>query len=136
MRQQDNIMLKSRIFFDTDINNLLTSENIKLKTKNANLEKEISRLLKIVEEDPLKNKSNNTKDSKSSRNDSLSLKIALKNMQKELDDVRKENGKIKTSIKFTTITELEIERDNILQETLRLRELLEDEKNKLIFLRA
>ena len=42
------------------------------------------------------------------RNDSLSLKIALKNMQRELEDVKKENGKIKASIKFTTISELEI----------------------------
>jgi len=68
------------------------------------LEKEIARLQKIVEEDPLKNKIGNNKDSKSGRNDSLSLKIALKNMQRELEDVRKENGKIKASIKFTTIT--------------------------------
>ena len=43
---------------------------------------------------------------------------------------------IKTSVKFTTIAELEVERDNILQETIRLRELLEDEKNKLFFLKA
>lgn len=54
----------------------------------------------------MKSKSNNFKDVKNTRNDSLSLKIALKNMQKELDDIRKENGKIKTSIKFTTIAEL------------------------------
>lgn len=47
-------------------------------------------------------------------------------MQKELDDVKKENGKIKTSIKFTTIAELEVERDNILEETVRLREMLEE----------
>lgn len=60
----------------------------------------------MVEEDPLKNKNNIVKDNKNVRNDSLSLKIALKNMQKELEDVRKENGKIKTSIKFTTIAEL------------------------------
>jgi hypothetical protein len=51
--------------------------------------------------------------------------MALRNMQKELEDVRRENGKIKTSIKFTTISELEMERDSILEETLRLRELLE-----------
>jgi hypothetical protein len=58
--------------------------------------------------------------------ESTSLKIAIRNMQKELDDVKKENGKIKTSIKFTTIAELEVERDNILEETVRLREMLEE----------
>jgi len=54
------------------------------------------------------------------------LKIAIRNMQKELDEVKKENSKIKTSIKFTTIAELEVERDNILEETVRLREMLEE----------
>ena len=58
--------------------------------------------------------------------ESTSLKIAIRNMQKELDDVKKENGKIKTSIKFSTIAELEVERDNILEETVRLREMLEE----------
>ena len=71
------------------MNNLLTSENIKFKTKNANLEKEVARLIKMVEEDPLKNKNILAKDNKNVRNDSLSLRIALKNMQKELEDVRK-----------------------------------------------
>jgi hypothetical protein len=62
--------------------------------------------------------------------------MILKNLQKELDDVKKENTKIKTSIKFTTISEVEVERDSILEETKRLREMLEEEHNKLNFLKA
>jgi len=71
-----------------------------------NLEKEILRLQKVIEEDPQKNKLGSTKDIKVRSTESASLKIALRNIQKELDDVKKENSKIKTSIKFTTISEL------------------------------
>jgi hypothetical protein len=53
--------------------------------------------------------------------DSSSLKIVMKNLKKELEDCKKENAKIKTSIKFTTINELEVERDSILEESQRLR---------------
>ena len=69
-------------------------------------------------------------------NDSTSLKIALRNLQKEVEEVKRENGKIKTSIKFTTISELEIERDSIFEETARLREMVEEERNRIMFLRA
>jgi len=86
--------------------NSLSNENLKLKTKNMNLEKEILRLQKVIEEDPQKNKLGSTKDIKVRSTESASLKIALRNIQKELDDVKKENSKIKTSIKFTTISEL------------------------------
>ena len=94
---------------------------MKLKTKNMNLEKEIIRLQKMIDDDPQKNKLISTKDIKVRSNESNSLKIALRNMQKQLDDLKKENSKIKMSIKFTTISELQVERDNILEETIRLR---------------
>jgi translation initiation factor IF-3 len=79
-----------------------------------------------VEEDPQKHKIISSKEIKMRPIESTSLKIAIRNMQKELDEVKKENSKIKTSIKFTTIAELEVERDNILEETVRLREMLEE----------
>jgi hypothetical protein len=59
----------------------------------------------------------------------------MKNLQKELEDVRNENSKIKLSVKFTTINELEIERDAILEESARLRLMLEEEQNKITFMR-
>lgn len=101
-----------------------------------NLEKEITKLQKMLEEDPQKQKLISVKDIKLRPAESNSLKIALKNMQKQLEEVKKENSKIKTSIKFTTINELEVERDNILDETLRLREMLEEQRNKLMYLKA
>ena len=54
-----------------------------------NLEKEIVRLQKIVEEDPQKNKLGSSKDIKVRTTESTSLKIALRNLQKELDDLKK-----------------------------------------------
>jgi len=91
-----------------------------------NLEKEILRLQKIIEEDPAKNKINTMKEIKMrGSGDTSSIRAVLKNMQKELEEVKKENAKIKTSVKFTTISELEVERDNILEESIRLREMLE-----------
>ena len=65
------------------MNNHLTNENLKLKTKNMNLEKEVVRLIKVIEEDPQKNKLMSSKDIKMRTNDSTSLKIALRNLQKE-----------------------------------------------------
>jgi hypothetical protein len=62
---------------------------MKLKTKNMNLEKEIVRLQKIIEEDPQKNKMISTKEIKFRSGEATSLKIALKNIQKELDEVKK-----------------------------------------------
>lgn len=53
------------------------------------------------------------------------MRIVMKNLKKELEEIKKENDKIKTSIKFTTINELEVERDSILEESQRLREMLE-----------
>jgi hypothetical protein len=89
-----------------DANNHLTNENIRLKTKNMNLEKELTRLQKVLEEDPQKMKLNPNKDIKLRGNDHTSIKMILRNIQKDLEDARKENTKIKTSIKFTTISEL------------------------------
>jgi predicted RNase H-like nuclease (RuvC/YqgF family) len=74
---------------DQDQINSLSNENLKLKTKNMNLEKEIVRLQKIVEEDPQKNKLGSSKDIKVRTTESTSLKIALRNLQKELDDLKK-----------------------------------------------
>lgn len=83
---------------------------MKLKTKNMTLEKEIMRLQKAVDEDPQKYPKApfSTKDIKSRTSESFNLKIVIKNIQKELEEVRKENSKIKFSVKFTTISELEI----------------------------
>jgi len=61
---------------------------------------------KLLEEDPQKIKGNPSKDIKSRGNENTSIKMILRNMQKDLEEVRKENTKIKTSIKFTTISEL------------------------------
>lgn len=62
--------------------------------------------------------------------------MTIKNLRKELDDQKKENEKIKWSIKFTTINELECEREAILEETTRLRRLLEEEQMKRAYMKA
>lgn len=41
--------------------------------------------------------------------------MLVKSLKKELEDMKKQNNNIKSSIKFTTISELEIERDAILE---------------------
>ena len=82
---------------------------MKLKTKIMNLEKENARLVKLMEDDQTKTKSKPgiiLKDHKFKGSESLSLKMTIKNLRKELDDQKKENEKIKWSIKFTTINEL------------------------------
>ena len=67
--------------------------------------------------------------------DSHSTKILIRNLKKELEEVKRENAKMKWSIKFTRINELECERDNVLEETVRLRALLEDEMGRRVNVR-
>ena len=107
-------------------NNHLATENMKLKTKIMALEKENSRLAKVFEEEFQKTKKPGIffKDSRTKTNEVGSLKMTIKNLRRELDDQQKENEKMKCSIKFTTISELQCERDEILEETSRLKRML------------
>ena len=97
------------------------------------MEKEIVRLNKILEDDQTKAKVKPgiiIKDGRSKGSENISLKMTIRNLRKELDDQKKENDKIKWSIKFTTINELQAEREVILEETVRLRKLLDEEQAK------
>ena len=67
---------------------------MKLKTKIMNLEKENFRLVKLMEDDQTKTKVKpgiTLKDHKFKGSESLSLKMTIKNLRKELDDQKKEN---------------------------------------------
>ena len=97
VRQQDIIALKSTLLIKVDANNLLVHENTRLKTRNAQLEKEIERLEKGDEEGQA------GKGKPKPRSDLQSLRTALRNKDRELEELRKENTKVKTSVKFTTI---------------------------------
>ena len=81
---------------------------MKLKTKVSLLEKENFKLERILEEEPIKAKTpglhTGVAKDRFRTNDNLSTKILIKNLKKELEDVKKENNNIKSSIKFTTIT--------------------------------
>ena len=50
----------------------------------------------------------------------------IRGLRKEVEDVKKENINIKSAIKFTSLKELETERDHLAEETIRLRLALED----------
>ena len=81
---------------------------MKLKTKIMALEKENQRLIKLMEEEGQKPRQPGLipKDTRFKGSENLSLKMTIKNLRKELDDQKKENEKIKWSIKFTRINEL------------------------------
>lgn len=56
-----------------------------------------------------------------------SVKTLLRDCRKELEEIRDENLKIKRSVKYTRINELEQEKKAYSEETLRLRQLLEEQ---------
>lgn len=100
-------------------NNELASENIRLKTKLMTVEKENLRLQRVIDEDriyPTKDISTAASGVrppaglKSMEQSLHSLKAMLRDAKKELEEVKDENGKIKKSVKYTRINELEQEK--------------------------
>lgn len=79
---------------------------MKLKTKVMTLEKQIARISKNIEDEVQKPKQPGLlpKDNRFKGSQTLSLKMAIKNLRKELDQQKKQNEKIKWSIKFTRIS--------------------------------
>lgn len=57
-------------------------------------------------------------------------------MRKEIEDLKKENVNIKSAVKFTSLKELETERDHLAEESIRLRMALEEEQAKRSSLKA
>lgn len=49
------------------------------------------------------------------------IRAIMRGLRKEIEDLKKENLNIKTTVKFTSLQELEAERDHLAEETIRLR---------------
>lgn len=64
------------------------------------------------------------------------LRAVIRGLRKEIEDLRKENVNIKSAVKFTSLKELEAERDQLAEETIRLRMILEEEQAKRSSLKA
>jgi predicted RNase H-like nuclease (RuvC/YqgF family) len=64
------------------------------------------------------------------------LRAVIRGLRKEVEDLKKENTNIKSAVKFTSLKELEIERDHLAEESLRLRLSLEEEQARRNALRA
>jgi hypothetical protein len=103
---------------------------MKLKTRITNLEKVLSKATKGAEEDGPRPQGILLPNPRMRGPELLSLKLTVKNLRRELDDQKKENEKIKFSVKFSRISELECEREEILAETSRLRQMLDEELAK------
>jgi hypothetical protein len=52
----------------------------------------------------------------------------IRGLRKEIEDLKRENLNIKSAVKFTSLKELEVERDQLAEETIRLRITLEEEQ--------
>jgi hypothetical protein len=63
------------------------------------------------------------------------MRALVKNLKKELEESRREMARLKTSTKFTSVKELQVENERILEETSRLRQLLEAEQQQAASLR-
>jgi hypothetical protein len=64
------------------------------------------------------------------------LRAVIRGLRKEIEDLRKENVNVKSTVKFTSLKELEAERDQLAEETIRLRMILEEEQAKRSSLKA
>lgn len=54
------------------------------------------------------------------------LRAVIRGLRKEIEDLKKENVNIKSAVKFTSLKELETERDHLAEESIRLRMALEE----------
>ncbi|CAD8044923.1 unnamed protein product [Paramecium primaurelia] len=106
--------------------NQLRDENIKLKTKNVNLEKDLVKCTNIIEE--MEQTGNMKRFYQTPTQDNqmiLNLKNQVKQLNEQLNDSKQELQNMKKTSKYTKLTELEIECKQYQDETIRLSQIIE-----------
>lgn len=115
----------------------MASENLKLKTRITVLEKENERLQKVLDNETSQLKPTTAYNAREKpRPADATLRAVIRGLRKEIEDLKKENVNIKSAVKFTSMKELEAERDQLAEETIRLRMILEEEQAKRSSLKA
>lgn len=64
------------------------------------------------------------------------LRAVIRGLRREIEDLKKENLNIKSAVKFTSLKEVETERDHLAEETIRLRLALEEEQARRTTLKS
>ncbi|CAD8104129.1 unnamed protein product [Paramecium primaurelia] len=107
--------------------NQLKDENIKLKTRNTNLEKDLQKCQKIIEEVETTGNMKRFYAKPSTDNQMiLSFKGQIKELRQNLDQREQEILALKKSAKYTKLTEMEIERKMLQDETIRLKQVIDE----------
>ncbi|CAD8122650.1 unnamed protein product [Paramecium sonneborni] len=107
--------------------NQLKDENIKLRTRNTNLEKDLQKCQKIIEEVETTGNMKRFYAKPSTDNQMiLSFKGQIKELRLNLDQREQEMITLKKSAKYTKLTEMEIERKMFQDETIRLKQVIEE----------
>ncbi|CAD8101178.1 unnamed protein product [Paramecium primaurelia] len=117
---EDNQQLKVQL-------NQFKDENIKLRTRNTNLEKDLQKCQKIIEEVEATGNMKRFYAKPSTDNQMiLSLKSQVKELRQMLDQREQDMLQLKKSVKYTRLTEMEIERKHFQDETLRMKQIIEE----------
>ncbi|CAD8121690.1 unnamed protein product [Paramecium sonneborni] len=107
--------------------NQLKDENIKLRTRNTNLEKDLQKCQKIIEEVETTGNMKRFYAKPSTDNQMiLSFKGQIKELRFNLDQREQEMLTLKKSAKYTKLTEMEIERKMFQDETIRLKQVIDE----------
>ncbi|CAD8200796.1 unnamed protein product [Paramecium pentaurelia] len=107
--------------------NQLKDENIKLRTRNTNLEKDLQKCQKIIEEVETTGNMKRFYAKPSTDNQMiLSFKGQIKELRQNLDQREQEILALKKSAKYTKLTEMEIERKMLQDETIRLKQVIDE----------
>ncbi|CAD8122343.1 unnamed protein product [Paramecium sonneborni] len=117
---EDNQLLKVQL-------NQFKDENIKLRTRNTNLEKDLQKCQKIIQEVEATGNMKRFYAKPTTDNQMiLSLKTQIKELRQILDIRESEMLQLKKSLKFTKLTEMEIERKHFQDETIRMKKFIEE----------
>ncbi|CAD8196508.1 unnamed protein product [Paramecium octaurelia] len=107
--------------------NQLKDENIKLRTRNTNLEKDLQKCQKIIEEVETTGNMKRFYAKPSTDNQMiLSFKGQIKELRQNLDQREQEMLALKKTAKYTKLTEMEIERKMLQDETIRLKQVIDE----------
>ncbi|KAL4483006.1 hypothetical protein ABPG74_019032 [Tetrahymena malaccensis] len=104
--------------------NVLNEENLKLKTKNLNLEREAKKFERIIEEGNIKSSSGTANQQKENAL-SIRLRKQLKECLKEIEQKNIEFENFKRQITTTRLQELEIEVNVLREECIKLKSKLD-----------
>ncbi|CAD8105593.1 unnamed protein product [Paramecium primaurelia] len=107
--------------------NQFKDENIKLRTRNTNLEKDLQKCQKIIEEVETTGNMKRFYAKPSTDNQMiLSFKAQIKELRQNLDQREQEMLALKKTAKYTKLTEMEIERKMLQDETIRLKQVIDE----------